>query len=147
MQSWARVSVTAVFHPWTVIEEFTAAPDRTAYVQRVFDVQESNGAGPAAAAATFGSEHRTALHAALLKAFPSYEELQLMLRLHVNGRRLAEIIEPNKLGVVVLAILDAAEAQGWIRELIAGARASNPGNPDLKAVAALIPAALGGEGP
>lgn len=146
MQSWARVSVTAVFHPWTVIEEFTAAPDPAAYVQRVFDVQESNGAGPPAAAPAFGSEHRTALHAALLKAFPSYEELQLMLRLHVNGRQLAEIIEPNKLGVVVLAILDAAEAQGWIPELIAGARASNPGNPDLKAAAALIPAALGGEG-
>jgi hypothetical protein len=146
MRSWARVSVAAVFHPWTVIEEFESAPDRTAYVQRVFEVPDSNGAGPAAAVPTFGSEHRTALHAALLKAFPSYDELQLMLRLHVNGRQLAEIIEPTKLGVVVLAILDAAEAQGWIRDLIAGARAANPGNPDLTAAAALIPAALGGEG-
>ncbi len=147
MRSWTRVSVSAVFHPWTVIEEFTTAPDRTAYVQRVFEVPERNGAGPAAAAPAFGSEHRSALHAALLKAFPSYEDLQLMLRLHVEGRRLADIIEPNKLGVVVLAILDEAEACGWIPALIAGARAANPGNPHLKAAAALIPAALGGEGP
>ena len=145
MKSWTRVSVRAVFHPWTVIDEFTAAPDRTAYVRRVFEVPEGNGAAPAAAPA-FDS-HRTALHAALLKAFPSYDELQLMLRLHVEGRQLAEIIEPSKLGVVVLAILDAAEAQGWIPALIAGARAANPGNPELKAAAAAIPAALGGEGP
>jgi hypothetical protein len=146
MRSWARVSVRAVFHPWTVIEEFTAAPDRTAYVQRVFEVPEGNGVAPVVAAPAFDS-YRTALHAALLKAFPSYEELQLMLRLHVGGRQLAEIIEPNKLGVVVLAILDEAEAEGWIPELIAGARAANPGNPDLKATVGLIPAALGGEGP
>jgi hypothetical protein len=146
MKSWTRVSVRAVFHPWTVFDEFRAAPDRTAYVQRVFEVPEGNGAGPAAAAPAFDS-HRSALHAALLKAFPSYEELQLMLRLHVGGRQLAEIIEPNKLGVVVLAILDEAEARGWIPELIAGARTANPGNPDLKAAVALIPAALGGEGP
>jgi hypothetical protein len=149
MKSWTRGGVRAVFHPWGVISEFEAAADRAAFVMRVFEVPDpAAGSGVAPAApATFTSEHRRLLHAGLVKAFPSYEALELMLSLDVNGRQIANIVPPTAVPYAVLKILTAAEAEGWLAELIQGARARNPGNPELRDAAAAIPAALGGEGP
>jgi hypothetical protein len=155
MSSWVVRDVTAVFHPWGTLKEFEAAPDRAAWVQQVFEVStHGNGAGPvappggvAASVGVFSPEHRKALHEALKTAFPSYDELEVMLRLHVNAVQLADIVPPAPLGVAVFKVLQAAEAQGWLPALIHGAREANPGNPQLQAVAAAIPAAVGGEGP
>lgn len=148
MRSWTRVGVTAVFHPWGVIDEFDAATDRVDFVKRVFEVPDAaNGAAPPPVAATFGPAQRLALHTGLLSAFRSYEDLEIMLRLHVDGKRPVDIVEETKLPFVVLKIIDAAEAEGWLAQLIKGARAYNPGNADLKAAAQQIPAALGGDAP
>ena len=146
MRSWTRVGVTAVFHPWGVIAEFDAATDRVEFVKRVFEVPDTtNGAAPDAVPATFDAALRRALHTGLLSAFRSYEDLEIMLRLHVDGRRLVDIVEETKLPFVVLKIIDAAEAEGWLAQLVKGAREYNPGNPELKSAALLIPVALGGE--
>lgn len=148
MKSWVRGGVTAVFHPWNVIAEFDAATDRKQFVMRVFEVHEaSQNGGGAAVVVEFGTEHRNVLHAALAKAFPTYEALELLLSLNVDGRQIADIVPPTGVPIAVLKIIKAAEAEGWIPALIQGARARNPGSTVLQAAAAAIPAALGGEGP
>jgi hypothetical protein len=148
MKSWTRGGVRAVFHPWGVISEFEAAADRAEFVMRVFEVSEAtaNGAGPAAPP-TFTAEYRRLLHAGLVSAFPTYEALELMLSLDVNGQQIANIVQPTAVPYAVLKILTAAESEGWLPALIKGARTRNPGNPPLKQAAEAIPAALGGEGP
>jgi hypothetical protein len=69
-----------------------------------------------------------------------------MLRAHV-GRRLPEITPADKLSFVVLDVIEAAEAEGWLRDLVMGARTAAPGNAELQAAVRRIPAALGGEAP
>jgi hypothetical protein len=78
-----------------------------------------------------------ALHGALVSAFPSADMLDLMLSIRCD-RRLANITAPAALPIVVLRVIESAEAEGWTAELIAGARESNPGNPDLAAAASLV---------
>ena len=155
IKSWTRDGVEAVFHPWRRIAELEAARDRAAFVTRVFELSsELNGGPPAvaepppepAAPRELDKDQFLALLTALTQAFPSYEELQLMLRAHV-GKRLAEITPADKLSFVVLDVIQAAEANGWLRDLIAGARAAAPGSAVLEEAARKIPAALGGEGP
>ena len=74
-----------------------------------------------------------ALHRALLAAFPSQGALEQMLRFGM-GWRLAEIASGN-LSDQVFAILKFAEARGLVSRLVEAARAANPDNPGLRAVA------------
>jgi hypothetical protein len=74
-----------------------------------------------------------ALHRALLAAFPSQGALEQMLRFGM-GWRLAEIASGN-LSDQVFAILKFAEARGLVSRLVEAARAANPDNPALRAVA------------
>ncbi|KDN82068.1 effector-associated domain EAD1-containing protein [Kitasatospora cheerisanensis] len=53
-----------------------------------------------------------------------------MLRFHLSRKR-EGISLGASLAVVVFEVLDTADREGWIQELIAGARESNPGNPQL----------------
>jgi hypothetical protein len=138
-----------VFHPWRRISELGAAPDQVAFVKRVFEIAEaeSNGAAPVAVArAELSQDAVLALHSGLLSAFPSEDALQLMLRLR-TGKRLANVAQQNRLDFMLLDVIEDAETNDWLAELIAGARAHNPGNAELEAAARKIPAALGGEGP
>jgi hypothetical protein len=149
IKGWVRRGVQAVFHPWRRISELGAAPDQVAFVKRVFEIAEaeSNGAAPVAAArAELSQDEVLALHSGLLSAFPSEDALQLMLRLR-TGKRLANVAQQNRLDFMLLDVIEDAETNDWLAELIAGARAHNPGNAELEAAARKIPAALGGEGP
>lgn len=156
IKSWTRDGVAAVFHPWRRIAELEAARDRTAFIARVFELAEDMNGGPVPAAVVaapaapapraLDKDQFLALLTALKVAFPSYDELQLMLRAHV-GKRLADITPADKISFVVLDVIEAAEAQGWLGDLIAGARAAAPGSTELQEAVRKIPAALGGEGP
>jgi hypothetical protein len=150
IKGWVRRGVQAVFHPWRRISELGAAPDQVAFVKRVFEVAEADADGAAppvvAARAELSQDEVLALHSGLLSAFPSEDALQLMLRLR-TGKRLANIAEQNRLDFMVLDVIEDAETNDWLAELISGARAHNPGNAELQAAAQKISAALGGEGP
>src|SRR4051794_8625659 len=80
---------------------------------------------------------RQQLHAALQSAYPDMDRLALMLSIRCD-RRLADISAPGPLPIVVLHVIEAAQAEGWLGELIAGARESNPGNANLATAAALV---------
>lgn len=71
------------------------------------------------------------LLAALLDAFRSYGELEMMARTQLE-ENLNEIAGANKLGDVVFYLINWAEAKGKLDLLIQGSRKSNPGNPALK---------------
>ena len=72
-----------------------------------------------------------ALQEALLSAFPGTEALKRMLRIQLNAD-LEAIAGGNSLAVIVFNVIEWAEAQGRLEELIQGAYEANPGNPDLK---------------
>lgn len=77
-------------------------------------------------------QDRRALQEALLSAFPTYKDLELMIGLQLDGN-LGQIVESGPLNQVVYRLIKKAEAGGWVAELLASARRANPGNPDLKA--------------
>ncbi|MDC0744694.1 effector-associated domain EAD1-containing protein [Polyangium mundeleinium] len=78
---------------------------------------------------------RKELHAALLDAFRGYDQLAIMVR-HELDKNLEEVASSEKaLDVVVHKLLDYAEAQGRMGELIHAARAEKPGNERLAEVA------------
>jgi hypothetical protein len=146
IKSWTRDGVDAQFHPWRRLAELATAADPAAFVTRVFGIADAqaNGGGPPAATSTdLHKDQFLALMQGLQDAFPSYPELQVMLRGYVD-KKLAEISPPGPLGIVALNIIEKAEAQGWLRDLVTGARAAAPGNAALEHAAQLIPAALGG---
>ena len=72
---------------------------------------------------------------ALISAYPISFNFQEMLTLYLE-RDLARITNPlNNMDMIAFQVIQAADAQGWSRELLLGARAGVPGNPDLLAVA------------
>ena len=80
---------------------------------------------------TLTPAQRKQLIDALVAAFPSYDELDLMLDTE-RGRRLPVYAAPGPLPVVVHKLVRSAESQGWTAELVTGAALSNPGNPRLR---------------
>ncbi len=86
---------------------------------------------------TLTGEQRKQLHKALMAAFPGWSELNEMVALQL-GRNLQEISAQDKLGTVVLNLIVWAQARGHLAELVAGALAHNPENPELKAFAAAM---------
>lgn len=75
------------------------------------------------------------LFEALLHAFPSYSELQIMLA-HELDKRLNEIAPQDDLRTVVFAVLSKAESGGWLQDLFDAAYKLQPDNPKLKALKA-----------
>ena len=75
-------------------------------------------------------QQQAAFEDALLSAFPSKSALTQMLRYQL-GKNLEAIAGGDSLKTVVFNLIETAQAQGWIEDLIVGARKENPGNPNL----------------
>jgi hypothetical protein len=67
---------------------------------------------------------------ALVEAFPTPARLTRMIRFRF-GKNLAALAIGEDLIDTAFKLVTAANAEGWARELIVGARQSNPGNPSL----------------
>lgn len=76
-----------------------------------------------------GSQYKQLTHA-LLDAFPEQQRLAEVVKFQFE-KSLNAIAMGNDLQAIVFRLIQAAEAEGWIDKLIAGARESNPGNPAL----------------
>src|SRR6266571_6174457 len=71
---------------------------------------------------------------AISDAFRTPAKLNRMLRFRL-GKRLNEITLADNLIDMVFGLIDAAESEGWVDQLIIAALNENPGNPKLRAVA------------
>ncbi len=71
---------------------------------------------------------------ALLSAFPDKSSLEQMLFFELD-KNLAAIAGEGSLEDVIFKIIQRAEAEGWIKDLIRAACKTNPGNPKLQAIA------------
>ena len=80
------------------------------------------------------SDQRKRLRDALLRAFPTYDELAQLLLFELDAR-LAEISQPAPLGGVVTAILLWAEGEDRLGELVLAARAEKKRNAILATLA------------
>jgi hypothetical protein len=68
---------------------------------------------------------------ALIAAFPTQPDLEMMLRLRLN-LVLANIVSPNDdLRMAVFKLIRKAQAEGTVERLVLAARNANPGNPKL----------------
>jgi V8-like Glu-specific endopeptidase len=67
---------------------------------------------------------------ALLDAFPEQQRLAEVVKFQFE-KNLNAIAMGNDLQAIVFRLIQAAEAEGWVDQLIAGARESNPGNSAL----------------
>jgi hypothetical protein len=76
-------------------------------------------------------KQQEALRDALVSAFPNYDELKMMLFFELN-EKLQKYVERGPMNRVAMDLIEWAEAQGKLEELIAGARAKNPGNVALR---------------
>lgn len=88
---------------------------------------------------------------ALIEAFPSQQRLAEVVKFRLD-KNLNAIAMGDDLQAIVFRLIQAAEAEGWVDKLIAGARESNPGNPKLFVfaqefnLATTIPPQLSGRG-
>ena len=78
---------------------------------------------------------RKALHDALLQAFPTTADLELMVSYQIDAN-LADIAEGNTLSQTVFALIRWAHSRGRVGDLIAGALAANATSPALRKFAA-----------
>ncbi len=74
------------------------------------------------------------LHKAFLSAFPTKGELERLIAFRFKTY-LNQIVGGENLEDIVFHLIQWAEAQGFLRDLVIAARESNPGNPDLNAIA------------
>jgi hypothetical protein len=74
------------------------------------------------------------LRDALISAFPLKSSLEQLLFFEL-GRNLNQITQDSNLQTVVFQLIQTAESQGWLIELVKAARKENPGNSELKAIA------------
>lgn len=80
-------------------------------------------------------QQRKKLRDALIDAFPDQSSLEQMLSFELN-KNLNAISGGANLKEVVFELIKIAEAENWIKDLIYGARESNPGNQSLQDIAA-----------
>jgi tetratricopeptide (TPR) repeat protein len=73
------------------------------------------------------------LERALMSAFPSIDDLARVVRFGLD-KNLSEISESGSLKDTVFQLIQWAEAQGRVKDLIEAAYAENPGNPELQLV-------------
>lgn len=78
-------------------------------------------------------ERRQRLHSALLDAFPDKSSLEQMLSFGLN-KNLNTLASESSLQNIVFKIIQAAEAEGWIKDLVNAARQANSGNESLKII-------------
>ena len=71
------------------------------------------------------------LQNALLSAYPTIDDLRMMVRLELDIP-LDEVATGENLRVIVFKLLTWAESNGRIRELIDGAHRQNPGSPEIQ---------------
>lgn len=64
---------------------------------------------------------------ALMAAFPSYNKLKEVLRFGLN-KRLEELVGTGALKRVAFNLIEEAEAEGWLHDLLQAARIQNPKN-------------------
>lgn len=69
---------------------------------------------------------------ALLSAYPNFDLLKQMLRIRLN-KRLEDLVGTGALNKVAFNLLEIAESEGWLPELLLAARQHNSGNPLLMA--------------
>jgi internalin A len=81
-----------------------------------------------------GSFNRKNLHNALMSAFLDKSSLEQMLYFGL-GKNLNEITRDSNLQDIVFKLMQTAEAQGWLQELIGAARNANSGNSQLNEIA------------
>jgi len=86
------------------------------------------------------------LQLALKNAFRSRAELQMMLRYKLNKQLNDYAAEGIPQPKVIFQLVDAAESEGWVAELVAGAIQANPGNDVLRAFYQDVWLALGAPG-
>jgi hypothetical protein len=82
-------------------------------------------------AAGLGRAHLKQLHDALLDAFPSGDSLEQMVYFELGGN-LQEIAGQGPLGDVVYRLVQWADAEGRLGDLLRSARTANPGNEHLR---------------
>lgn len=68
---------------------------------------------------------------AMVFAFPSYDDLNIMMRSKL-GKRLSTFAAPDAMPVVIDKLFVQAESQGWIDDLLVGAIKQKPDSPYLK---------------
>ncbi len=71
------------------------------------------------------------LHAALLDAYRSQDELSQMLRLQMD-ENLEAVVGSSSLNEMIFKLINWAEARGRVREFVEGALSENPGNVALQ---------------
>ncbi len=71
---------------------------------------------------------------ALISAFPTKGKLNYLLRIELD-RNLNNIVSEGNLRNMIFELIQTAEAEGWIEDLVIGARRANSGNPKLLEVA------------
>ena len=71
-----------------------------------------------------GKEYKE-LEEALLGAFPEKEDLKRMLRFGLN-KHLSRVVADKNLESIVFELIEAAEAEGWVEELMKSSKGSKP---------------------
>ncbi|MBO3461222.1 AAA-like domain-containing protein [Aetokthonos hydrillicola Thurmond2011] len=82
-------------------------------------------------------QQRKQLQEALIDAFPTTASLEQMLAFGLD-KNLRAIAGEGSLQDIVFKLIQAANAQGWVEDLVCAARESNPGNTTLQNVALWI---------
>ncbi|SRR5579883_1116896 len=83
-------------------------------------------------------QQRKQLQSALIDAFPTTASLEQMLAFGLD-KNLRAIAGEGSLQDIIFKLIQVANAEGWVEDLVRAARDSNPGNPQLKAIAEGLP--------
>ncbi|MDZ8083843.1 MAG: effector-associated domain EAD1-containing protein [Nostoc sp. DcaGUA01] len=83
---------------------------------------------------SLSGQQRKELQLALIDAFPNTASLEQMLAFELD-KNLRAIAGEGSLQDIVFKLIQTANSQGWIEDLVRAACASNPGNPKLRDIA------------
>jgi hypothetical protein len=137
IDAWNGAGILARFHPWMRLAEIEAAADRAEFVSNMFELARRGGAPPGPpVVAELEREQFNELYDALHSAFDS-GTLRTMLRQKLN-RRLDDIAHSGPFPGMVMDVIESAEKDGWVRDLVAGALEAKPENPKVQAAAASL---------
>jgi hypothetical protein len=79
-------------------------------------------------------QQRLKLRDALISAFPERSSLDMLLYFKLD-KNLSQITPDSNLETVIFKLIQTAEAEEWLLDLVRAAREDNPGNSQLKAIA------------
>jgi len=137
---WLQQAVTlfGVYHQVGLLrEKLEAAQQKAATAPLPSWPEAAPKPPPVVGAGELSGEERRDLNEALLSAFPSLGRLEQMVRFRMD-ENLSAVAGGSTLRDVVFDLVEWAEAQGRLAELIRGATAEVPGNPRLKEVVARL---------